>query len=56
VVTVDERGTSTPLLAERARYAHPRLSPDGKRLAIDITSGSTTDLWTFDVASGRRPA
>jgi serine/threonine-protein kinase len=52
VVTVDERGTSTPLLAERARYAHPRLSPDGKRLAIDITSGSTTDLWTFDVASG----
>ncbi len=52
VVMVDERGGSTSLLADRARYAHPRLSPDGKRLAIDITSGVTTDLWTFDVASG----
>ena len=52
VVTVDERGASTLLFTERARYAHPRLSPDGKRLAIDITSGSTTDVWTFDVASG----
>ncbi|MGH7503444.1 MAG: protein kinase domain-containing protein [Longimicrobiales bacterium] len=52
VVMVDDRGASSPLVGEPGRYAHPRLSPDGKRLAIDITSGSTTDLWTFDVASG----
>jgi Tol biopolymer transport system component len=52
VVMVDDRGTSSPFVGEPGRYAHPRLSPDGKRLAIDIISGSTTDLWTFDVASG----
>jgi serine/threonine-protein kinase len=52
VVMVDDRGISSPLVGDPGRYAHPRLSPDGKRLAIDITSGSSTDLWTFDVASG----
>ena len=52
VVMVDDRGTSSPFVGQPGRYAHPRLSPDGKRLAIDISSGATTDLWTFDVASG----
>jgi serine/threonine-protein kinase len=52
VVSVDDRGVATTLIAERALYAHPRLSPDGRRLAIDISSGATTDVWTFDVASG----
>ena len=52
VVMVDDRGTSTPLVGEPGRYAHPRLSPDGKRLAIDITTGFTADVWTYDVASG----
>jgi len=52
VMSVDERGASTTLLGERARYAHPRLSPDGRRLAIDITRDETTDIWTYDIATG----
>jgi serine/threonine-protein kinase len=52
IVTVDDRGASSTLIAEPGRYAHPRLSPDGKRMAIDIISGSSSDIWTFDVSSG----
>lgn len=51
VMTVDERGVSSPLIVQKARYAHPRLSPDGSRLAIDVTSGGTTDIWTYDMAT-----
>ena len=52
IVTVDERGAATPLIVEKAPYAHPRFSPDGRRLAADVVSGAGNDIWTYDVASG----
>lgn len=52
VVIVDELGVSRSLIGQKGQYAHPRLSPDGRRLAIDVTSGLTADIWTYDVATG----
>ncbi|HJU73734.1 MAG TPA: protein kinase, partial [Gemmatimonadaceae bacterium] len=52
IVTVDERGVSNSLIGQPRQYAHPRLSPDGHRLAIDVTNGPNADIWTYDVATG----
>ena len=41
-------GTSTPLRATPARWLHPRFSPDGHRLALDLFDGAQHDLWTYD--------
>ena len=42
---------ATPLLPEVRAYAYPRYSPDGKRLALSITSGATSDIWVYDLAT-----
>ncbi|MFI5209093.1 MAG: protein kinase [Gemmatimonadales bacterium] len=49
---VSRSGTATPLTAESKAFATPRLSPDGRRLAIGIaeTNGSGRDVWTLDLA------
>jgi serine/threonine-protein kinase len=52
LVLVDEHGGTTPIVREVAEYGHPRLSPDGKRLAVDVINGGGTDIWTYDMASG----
>ena len=31
-------------------YGHPRVSPDGTRVAVDITDGDNTDVWIWDLA------
>jgi serine/threonine protein kinase len=36
-------------LAEAALYRQPALSPDGKRLAVNIESGSSQDIWVVDL-------
>lgn len=48
---VDSRG-ARPLIAERRPYAFPRFSPDGKRVAVGVEAGSSTDVWLFDISSG----
>jgi serine/threonine-protein kinase len=40
-------GKTQPLLAKPGFYDRPRLSPDGQRLALTITEGST-DLWVYE--------
>ena len=52
IVSVDERGIATTLIADKAQYAHPRFSPDGRRLALDVVSAGGVDIWTYDVTSG----
>ena len=52
IVRVDERGVATPLVADTAPYAHPRFSPDGRRLAVAVASAGGLDIWTYDVTSG----
>src|SRR5688500_1648062 len=51
---VDRRGVSRPALPDRARYDNPRLSPDGTRIAVDVSpKGGNADIWVFPVGSNR---
>ena len=52
LVWVDRKGNETPIMAEPRLYVHPRLSPDGTRVAVFAADDETQDLWTFD---WRRP-
>ena len=42
----------TTILADARPYAFPRFSPDGTRIAITIASGTSSDVWLVDAASG----
>ena len=43
---VDPRGTVQPLTLPPDTYGHPRLSPDGRRLAVWMTADP--DIWIYD--------
>jgi serine/threonine-protein kinase len=43
VAWLDGAGKTQPLLAKPGNYGRPRLSPDGQRVALDVTEGSGTD-------------
>ncbi len=50
LVLVDRRGHESPALPRADRYNHPRLSPDGGRIAVDIRSANSLgDVWVFQV-------
>ena len=49
-VWVDRQGRETPLPAPPGDYRHPRLSPDGKRLAVDPLGGGQADLYVWELA------
>jgi len=46
----DREGKMLGNLGAPARYANPRLSPDGKRAAVDIDGpeSSNTDIWVVE--------
>jgi eukaryotic-like serine/threonine-protein kinase len=50
-VWVDRRGQPTPLPLPPRSYLHPRISPDGQHLAIEV-EGPSHDLFTYDFARG----
>jgi serine/threonine-protein kinase len=52
LVLVSLDGSAQPLLDEERAYGYPRFSPDGRRIAITIESGSTSDIWVHDRLSG----
>ncbi len=54
LVWVDRGGVSTPAAVERERYEHPRVSPDGRRIAIDFGPGDNRQIWILDTARGVR--
>ena len=49
LVLVDRLGRETLLQGEPRTYHHPRFSPDGGRVALDITAPDARDLWIVDV-------
>jgi Tol biopolymer transport system component len=49
---VDLHGRFTPLVSRLQAYAYPRLSPDGKRIAMSISAAGRSDIWLYDIASG----
>jgi eukaryotic-like serine/threonine-protein kinase len=57
VVLVDRRGHETKALPSSDRYDHPRLSPDGNHVSVDIRSANSAgDVWVFQIgrAGGTR--
>jgi tRNA A-37 threonylcarbamoyl transferase component Bud32 len=47
---VDRSGRATQLPLPSRSYLHPRISPDGRKLAIEI-EGSTHDVFVYDFAT-----
>ena len=43
-------GKASVLRATRAEWANPRFSPDGTKLAIDISDGKQRDIWVYEWA------
>ncbi len=54
LVTVDATGRATLVSETREAYSHPRLSRDGKRVAVAIESETGSDIWIIDVDRGSR--
>jgi serine/threonine-protein kinase len=52
IVWVDREGRTSHLLDEQAAYANPRLSPDGKRLALTVFRDNNWDVWVYDIERG----
>jgi serine/threonine-protein kinase len=49
VVWLDSSGKMQPLIATPGAYVVPRFSPDGRRLALAISSSSGTDIYSYDL-------
>ena len=49
---IDRRGHTELLKASTAAYSLPRISPDGKQIAVEIDDGKSAQIWIYDV-SGR---
>ena len=41
-------GTTAPLRSTKADWANPMFSPDGQRLAIDVSDGRQRDIWVYE--------
>jgi tRNA A-37 threonylcarbamoyl transferase component Bud32 len=52
LVLVGRGETTRTLLGDRRDYLFPRLSPDGRRIALTIGAGDRRDIWLDDIASG----
>ena len=46
----DRNGVSVPLKLPPGNYAHPRVSPDGARLAVGIDGRQEAHVWIYDLA------
>jgi serine/threonine-protein kinase len=51
LVRVDEHGAVRRLIDSAQTYLHPRLSPDGRRLAYEVLGGTGTEIWISDLAT-----
>jgi serine/threonine-protein kinase len=45
---VDRNGRETPLAADARPYRHPRVSPNGSRVAVEVQDPGDTNIWTGD--------
>lgn len=51
-VLVDTSGKATPLMRGlNGNFMNPRMSPDGKRLSMQVSDVSGNDVWLYDVAT-----
>ena len=50
---MDEKGKLELLPLAKARYTHPRVSPDGTRMAVTIEEGTAAKIWIYEWSSQR---
>jgi len=50
LVLADRKGSSEILKLPTGAYGHPRISPDGKRVAFDTDDGKEAIVWIYDLA------
>jgi len=50
LVAVDLHGVAHVLLDSARVYAHPRFSPDGRRIAFEVQAGAFNQVWIADLA------
>jgi len=53
---IDRSGKPGSSLAEQGSFRSPRLSPDGRKVAVDVVDPvrNTRDIWIYDAATGVR--
>ena len=49
LVWVDRRGQATDIAAPARNYSNPRLSPDGRRVALTVATAEQSNIWIFDL-------
>ena len=49
LVWMDRQGKKETLPFKPARYSYPRVSPDGKSVALDINTGGQRDVWVLNL-------
>jgi eukaryotic-like serine/threonine-protein kinase len=52
LVELDMNGTRHTLMPGRRRLAHPRYSPDGRRVAVGLATDATNEIWLHDRRTG----
>ncbi|CAN5356972.1 hypothetical protein BH23GEM2_BH23GEM2_17170 [soil metagenome] len=52
LVFSDLHGIARPLVDVPRRYSYPRYSPDGRKIAVAVSSPGQRDVWVLDVADG----
>ena len=50
LILSDRDGNSVPLKVEAGQYTHPRVSPDGDRLAMGREDGKNSHVWIYELA------
>ena len=51
-VWVDRQGNAEALPMPAQQYLFPRVSPDGRQIAVSVAREDGTDLWVYDAATG----
>jgi len=49
LVWVAPDGRTAPVLPDAREFVSPRLSPDGRRIAVVVGEGGRSDVWIYDV-------
>jgi Tol biopolymer transport system component len=49
---INRNGAQQPIGSEVRDFAAPRVSPDGRRIAVIVSDGSKSDVWIYELATG----
>jgi eukaryotic-like serine/threonine-protein kinase len=52
---IDRKGNLKRLNLPPGRYASPRISPDGKRVALGADDGKEANIWTYELSGATSP-